>query len=132
MKAIVIICLLFVIAPFKLLAQNNSTSDSPFSKVLNRDGTIGPNSGSGMSFDARDYKLRLGKKGEPHFFPANAQAADEWDSLFNIPGYFDGLDNVEIDAIATDGDMVYIGGSFEYLETAHAYNIVQYNKKTKE
>ncbi|HET9137684.1 MAG TPA: T9SS type A sorting domain-containing protein [Candidatus Kapabacteria bacterium] len=130
MKAIFVIGLLLLIAPLNIFAQENSSADSPFSKILNRDGTIGPNSGSGKSFDTRGYKMRLGKNSEPHFFPA-AQVPDEWDSISHKPGYFDGIDNNETDAITSDGDDLYIGGSFEWVGANHAYNIIHYNRSTE-
>jgi hypothetical protein len=53
---------------------------------------------------------------------------DTWDSLFNTRGYGYIIDNANIFAMASDGDDLYLAGSFEGFDTARCFHIVHYNK----
>ncbi|MDP4219798.1 MAG: T9SS type A sorting domain-containing protein [Bacteroidota bacterium] len=54
---------------------------------------------------------------------------DYWDSLFNKGSGYDSLiDKGYISAIASDGDDLYLAGSFEYFDGIRCYNIIHYNR----
>jgi hypothetical protein len=59
-------------------------------------------------------------------------AEDMWDSLFHDGGYESALDNGSVLAIASNGDDLYLAGSFQYFDGRECYNIVRYNKGSGE
>jgi hypothetical protein len=103
--------------------EARSASGQSIGSVLNPDGTLNAQAAKGASFNARGFKMQLGKNGEPQFRPAatTANCSDNWDDRFNLPG----ADN-NVLAVADDGNgNIYVGGSFKTIGNTQASGIAQ-------
>jgi hypothetical protein len=82
------------------------TNKSSLSEALNPDGTL--KEGMDGSFDPTGFNMRYGPNGEPVFSSMPFGEGDErWQSM----PIFQGL-NGGVNAIAINGDDIYVGGSF--------------------
>lgn len=102
--------------------------------VLKPDGRLNLQAGFEGSLDARGWRMTTTPDGQPRFVSALARpnvAGDEWwDGEFQIgvsePGFA-----AHVDAIAVQGNDVYIGGTFSRAGGIDANGIVRYNTATQ-
>lgn len=103
----------------------------PLKDALTTSGRLRP--GAQGSFNARGYRIVLGRHGAPRFVkaaaaPAPASAQDRyWSDAYGAPGV---PDAGTINAVAVSGADIYIGGSFSdlsYSSGQPANNVAMYN-----
>lgn len=105
--------LLIAIGGFSLHPAAASAARSPkaLHDVVAPDGSLRATSGS---FDASGYRMTLAADGSPRFSTAAATGADAgWSSRFGNPG----LPGYSLSAVAVRGRDVYVGGSFDFLNS---------------
>lgn len=89
--------------------------------ILHPDGTV--KRGTHGSFDARGYRLETAPNGEPRFVPQTVASENEnWDAGFHLPGV-----NGVVQAIAVNGNEVYVGGRFTTAGEVKVGHIARWN-----
>jgi hypothetical protein len=83
---------------------------------------------------SHQYFMHLDGTDAPHFdqpFSSNDPliVKDFWDSLFyRSTGYDSLIDRGLVTTFATDGDNLYVGGSFEFFDGIRCFNIIKYSR----
>ena len=115
MKQLIVLAIITIVSFSTIGALAQSTSDG------------------GVNESSRKYRMSLRENGEPHFAPMNSNdplfLKDSWDSLFFKSNAYDSLiDKGLVTTIASDGDNLYLGGSFEFFGGIRCYNVIRYNR----
>lgn len=101
------------------LFSQSATEGNALGEVLNADGTL--KAGASGSFNAKGFHMQTGKGGEPVFRPQVA-GDERWDSTF----YLNGI-NGSVNAIAINGNDLYVGGQFRAAGSLVTDNIAKWN-----
>ena len=97
--------------------------------ILSQNGSININDIAEGAYNTDDYKMILGKKGEPIFVkkafpsPEKADGDEYWDDRF----YFGGIDGVVLAMAVDSSDNIYIGGTFTEINNTPCAYIAQWD-----
>src|SRR3954451_12844335 len=100
--------------------------------ILRPDGSVRTEAAG--SFSVKGYRMVLAPNGAPRFLPGDQAAASgrtvpdpNWDDRFGEPGVQNGIFPNGVNAIAVDGNDVYVGGLFDYAGGAPFAQVVRWD-----